>query len=234
MKKVNIFASIDIEGILAHKKYDTGLTVKEQIVKEYGFDPTVGPITKPSDIQKLKDYATHPLRFGWTDYKQIPDYVRLISSKESSEGYKISDQDIEKGRVTSIYELQISADVGDTVKWWGHSINPVTTTQCIISHISHIQKKSGSGGITVPNISSSDISFYYASRGAGTIPSQGIRVETSSAYTTQLVIPNDWNNKVVSYDIEILLLSAQVLTSDSGLVSFPIAKLVVDPTINLQ
>jgi len=233
MSTVNIFASSDVRGILAHKKTPSSKTVQELIVEHYSFDPmVVGIITESEQINQLVSNAANPLRFGWTDYHQIPDYVRLISSKSSSEGYKISNEDIKNGRVTSTYELQVSANEGDRLIWWGHTIDPLNQTQCIVSNISRIRDKAGSH-ITVPEIDNSNVSFYFASRGAGIKPSDGIRVETNSTYTTELTIPSGWGNKVISYDIEILLLSSPCNTS-SGLLSYPIAKLVVDPTINLK
>lgn len=233
MATINIFGSIDVEGLLEDKQAG-GKKIKEKIISHYGFDPTVAPITDKDQIKNLQDKAKCPLKFGYTGYKQIPDFVRLVSAKTSSEGYKITPQDIKNGRVTSLYELQINAHVGDTLRWWGHTINPMMKTQCIISQIARIRKKGGStSDITQPQINTNDVSFYYASRAAGTEPDNGVRVETSSAYTVQLDIPSDWDKKIISYDIEVLLLSGHVYSSDKGLVSYPIAKLVVDPTINL-
>ena len=232
----NIFASVDVNGILAHKKSSTSKTVQEQIVEAYSFDPTApGIITNQSQISVLQNKANKPPRFGWTDYAQIPDYTRLIASKESSEGYPIAPSDESNGRVTNIYELQIDANVGDDIVWWGHSINPGNNTQCIVSAIQHIRRKSGTGSssITQPVVSSNNKSFYFASRAASNPQDNYVRVETSSAYTIGLKVPNDWNNNIISYNIELLLLSSPCNTTTYGLMSYPVARLVVDPTINL-
>ena len=234
----NIFASTDIKGVLNHIVPGTNpaKTVRQVIAQTYGFDPTVpGIITSPAQISALQTHAATPPRFGWTDYAQIPDYVRLVSSKNSSEGYRITQADIQNGRVTSLYELQISADKGDKIVWWGHSIDPGNNVQCVVSTIQHIRRKSGSGSanITQPTITTSNKSFYYASRSFNSTPNNGVRVETNSAYTIELTCPDDWDNNVISYDIVLLLLSSPCNTSAHGLVSYPIAKLVVDPTINL-
>ncbi|MGF1717174.1 AidA/PixA family protein [Photobacterium chitinilyticum] len=229
MKTHNIFMSADIHGILAHKKNGSTKTVKELIISHYGFDPT-SPVLDPELIEILQN-RTPPL-FGWTDYKQIPDYVRLISSKDSSDGHKITPQDIENGRIKNLYELQVSASVGDVVRWWGHTVDAMNPTQCIISGISHMHTTNYSS-ITTPEITNGNVSFYFASRIYDQEPSDGVRVETNSAYTLDLTVPADWQGKVINYDIEILLLSGPANTSH-GLMTYPIAKLVVDPTINVN
>ena len=223
MAEVNIFSSMDVKGILAHKKTGDTKTVKEHIIQAYGGDPTIPFIIDQALINKLKEKAANPPLFGWTDYKQIPDYTRLVSAKRSDARYPLTADDVDQGYLTTIYNLQIRVSKGDTIRWWGHSIDPKSSTQSIISNVNfHAHSSEFS-----PTLSTQ--SFYFASKLIGAAISNGLYVETSTTFALEGVIPSNWSG-TYNYDVEIQLLSGTFVGA-TGLMSLPIAKLVVDPTI---
>lgn len=224
MAEVNIFGNIDATGILKD--------FKTQIDQYYGGDPTVQS-PPPGVLAKIKDESFPPYQIGYWDNKALPSYTRLVSSKDSTVGYEIlaGDTKVVDGKtyLTNTYNLSVTAKNGDSLRWWGHSIVPNISTQAIISGIN----VPGAGTQPPPQfkgLANSNITFYNT---AGAIDPanlmKGLHIATRGAFCINCTLNGTVGQKV-SYDIDIMLMSAP-LVSGGSLVTYPIVKVVVDPVI---
>jgi|GEM_PF-1373207 len=238
MTTINIFASVDVNGFIND--------YKSQIISYYGgIDVTSKYMSVELEevLIRIKDRQLAPIKFGYSDDpthpNTLPAYTRLISSKNSTIGYKVYEEDYEwidkeKGelQLNNIYNLMISAVNGDKIVWWGHSIKANSHIQAIISNID----KPGSS--TTPpsqfkNMKRKNIQFYYASSAVD--PDNlftGIEVSTQQAYCIQCDLQGN-PGTTVSYDIALMLLSTSFNYAGS-LISVPIVEIVVDPTVVIR
>lgn len=226
MAEVNIFGNIDATGILAD--------FKSQIDQYYGGDPTVQS-PAPGVLAKIEDPSFPPIRFGYYDTSVIPAYTRLVSSKRSTIGYEIRPGDIStrsgKQYLTNTYNLSITANNGDTLRWWGHTIVPNMPNQAIISKIN--KPRSSTPPPQFGTLVNTNITFYNS--GGAVNPDNlmdGFDIETRSAFCINGTL-NGTVGETIPYDIEILVLSAP-LVKEGSLITYPIVKVVVDPTVFIE
>lgn len=229
----NIFASIDVNGFIND--------YKSQLIDYYGVDVTSKYMNEELEavLIRIKNGELSPKKFGYWDSSVLPSYTRLISSKNSTIGYKVYRNDYEwideaagELQLNNIYNLMISAENGDQIIWWGHSIKPNSHIQAVISNVD----KPGSS--TTPpnefkNLVRRNVQFYYAS--AAVDPTNllaGLEVSTQQAYCLQCRLEGTVG-RTVTYDIALMLLSTS-FNYEGSLISVPIAELVVDPTIMIQ
>lgn len=224
MSEINIFGNIDATGILTD--------FKSQIDQYYGGDPTVQS-PAPGVLNKIVDPAFPPLKLGYYDHNVLPNYTRLVSSKNSTIGYEIRSGDTTtrngKTYLTNTYNLSVTAHNGDALRWWGHTIVPNISTQAIISSIN----KPGSSTAPPPQfgtLTNSNITFYNTGGAVNTSNlMEGLDIATRSAFCINGVL-NGTVGQTVSYDIDIMILSAPLLRSGT-LLTFPIVTIVVDPSV---
>jgi hypothetical protein len=224
---INIFGSIDVTGIL--KTYGADMTAY------YGNqDPTD---SRPSNklIKALISKAAAPMKIGGGDYKTLAQYTRLISSRDATIGYKIlpSDTITEKGSdyLKNTYNLSIRARSGDTIRWWGHTINPGQSTQAVIHDIT------GPNGSARPrefvDYASTNSTFYFAGEAIYRQEiKEGFAPATQRVYCNECTLQGT-KDQIVTYDIKIYLLSGSFHMERVGEVTVPIAEIVVDPTIRI-
>lgn len=225
MAEVNIFGNIDAAGILTD--------YKAQIEQYYGGDPTLNPPAAGVKA-KILDPNFAPFRIGYLDSSALPSYTRLISSKDSTVGYEIRSGDtiVKNGKtyLTNIYNLTVTANNGDKLRWWGHTIVPNIATQAIISSIN----LPGASKAPPPQfgiLPNSNITFY--NTGGAVTPANlmdGLNIETRSAFCITGVL-NGTVGQSVNYDIDIMIMSAPMVSSTGSLLTYPIITVVVDPTI---
>jgi hypothetical protein len=228
MATVDIFGSIDADGLL--EKYNQNLIAK------YGTDPTV---SNPGEElrQKITSYAkTNLLVVGGgdsPDLSELRKYVRFVSSKRSTLGYELRDQDIvtEGGKkyLAYTYNLSIGANNGDKLRWWGHTINPNSRLQTLISNITRIGQ--GAPPPEFTQFKKSNTNFYFVSSADN--PSDltdGFNCETQNVFCITTIL-NSTAGKTISYNIELMVLSAAFENNEGKRLSYPIMKVVVDPTI---
>ena len=161
----------------------------------------------------------------------VPKYVRLVTSHKSEIGYEITEKDTRivdgKKYLTSTYNLAVQAKNGDTLAWWGHTINPSESTQALVYNV----VKPGPDEHKVPEFGTlkrNNTTFYYASE----LTNHKVKRATQTTYRLQGTL----NGKVgqdVKYDIIIWLLSGAFQDETHGLITVPIVKLVVDPTVRI-
>lgn len=227
MVDVNIFGNIDATGLLKD--------FKSQIDDYYGGDPTV---QSPAQgvLDKIVDPNFAPLQLGYWDHNVIPNYTRLVSSKDSTIGYEIRSGDTVqrdgKTYLTTAYNLSIVANNGDTLRWWGHTIVPNIATQAIISSVN----KPGPSTDPPPeftNMTNTNITFYNT---AGAVDPgnlmHGLNIETRGAFCITCTLSGNVGH-TVNYDIDVMLMSAPLVRHGS-LLTFPIVKVVVDPTVLIE
>jgi hypothetical protein len=233
MATVDIFGSIDVDGIIE--------TYKARLTQHYGEDPTV-ETPGPSLRRKIIDYAkSNLLAVGGGDSPETPElrkYVRLVSSKRSTLGYEIKEQDITtdpatgKKYLTYTYNLSIGANNGDKLRWWGHTINPNSKLQSVISGITIVGQSAPPPQFT--NLKPSNTNFLYASSAENIRDlSDGLNVETNNTFCLTAILQGQVGNSV-SYNIQILVLSANIENDDGKRMTYPILKIVVDPTVIIR
>lgn len=223
MAQVNIFGNIDVTGIL--KDYKT------TIDNYFGGDPTT-PTPTPSVLANIINPNFPPVKLGYYDRSALPSYTRLVSSKDSTVGYEIRAGDTVviggKTYLTNTYNLTISANNGDNLRWWGHSIAPNIQNQAIIANIH--QPNSTAPVPQFGTLTNSNITFYNT---AGAVnPGNlmyGLNVATREAFCINGQLTAS-SGASISYDVDILIMSAP-LTQQGSLLTYPIVKVVVDPVV---
>jgi len=79
------------------------------------------------------------------------NYVRLIANRGDTQGWKLaldkSDIVTDGGQdyLTQAFNLSIKAKPGQWIRWWGNSITPFSSLQCVIGKIT---RRTGSGDLT--------------------------------------------------------------------------------------
>jgi len=229
MKTRNIFASIDVSDFIT--------AYQNELTAYYGVDVTSKYMNEQLEnvLISIKTGAKAVKKFGYTDIALLPSYTRLVSSKTSTIGYKVAKEDYEwinqatgELRLNNIYNLMISADSGDEIIWWGHSIRPNSHIQAIISDV-HTPRQASRPAAFI-NFERKNIQFYYASAAVNpTNLLDGVQVSTEQAYCLKCNV-NASSGTKISYDIDIMLLSTS-FSYNGSLISVPIAQLVVDPMI---
>ncbi len=79
------------------------------------------------------------------------NYVRLIANRGDTQGWKLavdkSDVVSDGGQdyLTQAFNLSIKAKPGQWIRWWGNSITPFSSLQCVIGKIT---RRTGSGDLT--------------------------------------------------------------------------------------
>ncbi|WP_064609905.1 AidA/PixA family protein [Photobacterium sp. J15] len=230
----NVFASIDVSGFIND--------YRAQLINYYdGVDVTSKYMSEELEavLIRIKKGELAPKKFGYYDTSVLPNYTRLVSSKDSTIGYKVYREDYEwidkdagELQLNNIYNLMLSAENGDKIIWWGHSIKPNSHIQAVISSVD----KPGSS--TMPpnefrNLERKNVQFYYASGAVDpTKLVAGVEVSTQQAYCLQCCLEGT-PGTTVSYDIALMLLSTS-FNYEGSLISVPIAELVVDPIIKIQ
>ncbi len=228
-----IFASIDVAGFIQD--------YQQELTSYYGIDVTAQTVTPAlkAVLLSIKN-GTKPLKkIGYYDTSVLPSYTRLISGKYSTIGYKVTSADYSwidqsKGelRLNNIYNLMISADPGDKIVWWGHSIRANSYIQAIISDVHKINPQSGRPA-EFTNFKRKNVQFYYASSALDpTNLLDGVSVATQQVYCMECIL-NGTSGTTVSYDIDLMLLSAS-FEDEGSLISVPIVQIVVDPTIVIK
>ena len=227
----NIFSTVDVTGLINDygnqmKSYYDGVDVTSKYMS-----PELEAM-----LIKIKNGEKQLMKIGYYDTSVLPSYTRLISSKSSTIGYKVTRQDYEwiderSGllRLNNIYNLMISASNGDTIRWWGHTISPNSSIQAIISDV-HRPNPQGGRPSEFAAFSRRNVQFYYAN--AAVNPENllaGVEVSTQQAYCLECTL-NATSGQTISYDIDLMLLSTGFIYEGS-LISVPIATVVVDPTI---
>ncbi len=230
MKTINIFASVDVKGILDRYLSD--------MISFYGFDPT-GDLSD-SQLQRfqnlnLNSYSKsdpHSIcRLGYLDYA-VAEHTRLTSSKDSTIGWKLDNKYIKDGYLTTAYQLAIAAKNNDRIRWWGHTISPGSETQVILSNVD----KPGSSTQQPQEFTHykrTDVSFLNPGQPVdptGQDLAKGVEINTRNTFCVECTLNS--TPKTISYDVELLLLSKAFMNRQSvKYMSYPIAKIVVDPTI---
>lgn len=225
----NIFASIDVKGFI--EKYKT------EIIKHYGIDVTSKYISE--DLEKMlisiKNGEKPLMKIGYYDISVLPSYTRLISSKDTTIGYKLTSRDYKwlnesKGllQLNNLYNLMIQAYSGDKIRWWGHSIRPNSHIQAVISDVHKINKSARPLEFT--NFERKNIQFYYASEAIKPENlKNGVEVSTQKAYCIECLL-DATSGQTINYDIDLMLLSIP-FNYNGSLISVPIVEIVIDPTI---
>ncbi|MDQ1354584.1 MAG: AidA/PixA family protein [Acidobacteriota bacterium] len=238
----NIFASIDVKGILDKYKVD--------IINFYGFDPTQRweGLTPEQQARlrglNLNDYnRSNPksiCRIGYDNYTAVSDYTRLVSCKDSTIGWKLRDQDIKtvsgERYLTTTYNLAIRAKNRDTIRWWGHTINPGEQTQAVLSDVD----QPGSSTEKPPEFTQyvrKSVSFLNPAAPidpTGVNLSKGIEINSRSTFCIQCILESA--PKTISYDVVLLLLTTPFMDTDdtNKYMALPIVKVVTDPTIVIE
>lgn len=230
-KTRNIFASIDVNGLIKD--------FKDELKTHYGgVDVTSKYMSQELEdvLLKIKSGEQELKKIGYYNRSTLPSYTRLVSSKESTIGYKVTSEDYEwidqntgELRLNNIYNLMIAADNGDSIIWWGHSIRPNSHIQAVISDVHKVNPNKGRPE-EFKNFRRRNITFNYAD----TVKDpdnllEGITVQSRSAYCLECKIEAAPGAKI-SYDIDLMLLSVP-FEYDGTNISVPIARIVVDPTI---
>ncbi|TAJ12215.1 hypothetical protein DMA11_13775 [Marinilabiliaceae bacterium JC017] len=226
----NIFASIDVRGFINRYKND--------ITSYYnGIDVTSKYMNAELEemLIRIKNGEQSIMKIGYWDRGILPEYTRLISSKESTIGYKVTSNDFdwinepEELRLNNIYNLMIAADNGDKIRWWGHSIRPNSHIQAIISDVHKINPQPGRPA-EFADFERRNVQFYYANSAVNPeVLHEGVEVSTQQAYCMECTLQGN-SQKEINYDIDLMLLSTSFLYEGS-LISVPIVRIVVDPTI---
>jgi hypothetical protein len=225
----NIFASIDVAGFIAD--------FSEEVSQFYGGIDVFSQYMS-AELEELliriKNNEQQLKKIGYFDASILPSYTRLISSKNSTIGYKVEPEDYDwidqpQGilRLNNIYNLMISAKNGDKIRWWGHPIRPNSHIQAIISDVHFPRRPERPPEFT--DFARRNIQFYYAN--AAVNPSNlknGVEVATQQAYCIDCTLSS--TPKTISYDIDLMLLSTS-FNYEGSLISVPIVEVVVDPTI---
>jgi hypothetical protein len=229
MATINIFASIDVNGLIDQYKNDLQVY--------YGVDVTAKYMSEQLEtvLLQIKNGQKALCKIGYYDTAILPSFTRLISAKSSTIGYKVGpgdyswiDQSKGELRLNNIYNLMISAHSGDNIVWWGHSIKANSHIEVIISDI-HKPRQS-SRPDEFKNFGRRNIQFFYASSAVD--PNNllnGVQVSTEQVYCIQCDL-NGASGSTVSYDIDLMLLSIS-FSYQGSLISVPIAQIVVDSTI---
>lgn len=162
---VNVFASIDVLGLLDDPDYPGASTIEQAIKDHYN------SILSGSHADLMRFAMTQPLQ-AWSDAKQqylfsgvwdqvvslagrnhkkfantqgtrelLAKYVRLIANRGDTQGWKLSVDGSDltgtppNQYLTEGYNLSIKAKPGQWIRWWGNSITPFSALQCVIGDI---------------------------------------------------------------------------------------------------
>ena len=234
---INIFGSIDLQGVLDE-------FLESTIKPFYGFDPSAQILTPEhqnrllainmTDYNQGSPHSICRIGYWYSQMDTIPKYVRLMSGKTSTKGWEIKPgETVEHGGktyLTTAYNLAIGAKKGDTIRWWGHTVDPNSSNQAIISNV--VNHHSSTVPTEFTHYHRSNVSFYNAAQAMD--PNnlvEGLIIATRQSFSLNCVLNSD--PKTISYDIELLLLTAPFM-HDGNLIGVPYAKLVVDPTIIVE
>ena len=162
---VNIFASIDVLGLLNDKDYPGlgGSSIEDAIKKHFEQyipqDERAYLMSRP--LQKWNSKKEKYVFNGmWNEYiseangnykkfastsgttELLGKYVRLIANRGDTQGWKlkIDGSDLTKGSpqyLTEAFNLSVKAKPGQWLRWWGNSITPFSELQCVISSITN-------------------------------------------------------------------------------------------------
>ncbi|TNE36863.1 MAG: hypothetical protein EP347_09690 [Alphaproteobacteria bacterium] len=122
------------------------------------------------------------------------------------------------------------ANNGDSLRWWGHTIVPNISTQAIISSI-NLPGSSTQPPPQFTNMQNTNISFY--NTGGAVNPANlmdGLAIETHSAFCIDAVLSGSVG-QTINYDIDVLIMSAPLVSPNGSLVTYPIVNVVVDPVL---
>jgi hypothetical protein len=168
---VNIFASIDVLGLLEDPDYP-GATTIESAIKDYynnitSIDADLRRYAMTQPLQKWdKEKERYLFSGAWNSvieeakgqFKTFSNtsatkellnrYVRLIANRGDTQGWKLqvdgSDlTDTQPQYLTEAFNLSVKAKPGQWLRWWGNSITPFSALQCVIGKITNNDRPQG-------------------------------------------------------------------------------------------
>ncbi len=162
---VNIFASIDVLGLLGDTDYPGASTI-EQAIKEFyngitSIDAGLRAYAMTQDLQTWSDakgryeysgvwntviaqaggrYKTFASTSGTKEL--LSKYVRLIANRGDTQGWKlaVNGSDLTNTTpqyLTEAFNLSVKARPSQWLRWWGNSITPFSALQCVIGKITN-------------------------------------------------------------------------------------------------
>lgn len=234
---VNIFASIDVLGLLSDPDYPETGTVEDAIKNFYNSISSINA--------GLRAYAmTQPLQ-KWNEQKEqyefsgiwntviseaqgrykifastsgtkalLNKYVRLIANKGDTQGWKLAVNESDlvtldgQRYLTEAFNLSVKAYPGQWLRWWGNSITPFSALQCVVGKITNENRPQGLRQLQHQQSNSVIYSYPSASIDDG----NAYQTATSVAFSHMGQLKSDNTVSVgnkIQYDIQFKLVDPQ-------------------------
>lgn len=231
---VNVFAAVDVKGFLKKfgKKIERHYGSLNLAREEFHTEHDSAEIAM---LERIRGGQQSICTIGYVkNTDAVQKYTRLVTDRAHTVGHEIKRGDVREETIgghkreflRSSYNLRVVARKGDTIAWWSHGIDPRTPNRVVISSI----KVHGSGKLLREV---RPLTQVFPTTGRPLEDKKlhgGFREELAHAYAILRKV-NASTKTSITYDIELLILSASYRASRVGRIVVPFVKIKVDPSI---
>ncbi|NER87131.1 hypothetical protein [Moorena sp. SIO3A2] len=225
---VNVFAAVDVLGLLEHTGYGGQKSTIEEQIKNYYLSLSYIPMDLKNlgkqrslqewdeekekytfsgiwdEIIKLSQHKYKIFRSTSGGADILSKYVRLIANRGDTQGWilEVDGSDLyEEGGVkylTEAYNLSVKAKPEQWIRWWGHSMSPFSAIQCVIEDITRVRRPEPLPELI--NQHNQTITYQFPSGNIGSMPPEYITAQTQAYSRLGQLSPGQLQK--IKYDIK--------------------------------